>query len=360
MAERGGSSGTLTLFCPSGLANRLRVLVSGRALAEASGRTFRMLWPRTPVCSAGFHELFANDWPVTDVDHLDRNLRAHRVTSWLPGQPPVSVSDPRPDIVLGVSGWLIRIDSPSALRARCAELLAELSPLTALQDQIEAFRWRHFRPTMIGLHLRRGDFLLKRPDVAGNTREALEALDRFLEQGPDAGVFLCTDDGAKDPRTGAGAREGVRDLIRGRYGERVVATTPRSLDRRTPEAVQDALVDLWLLRATHRLVGTKGSSFSGLAVFGRDVPHVLVGGGTVAYRRIEVLARLSGLDWLLRRRFRARRGYDETFLYAWNSMVAQPMQRWRSERRRARARRAKRWAARRQRWFGWLGRPGSG
>jgi hypothetical protein len=65
-----------------------------------------------------------------------------------------------------------------------------------------------------------------------------------------------------------------------RYGPRVVATVPRTLDREAPAAIQDAVVDLWLLRATQLLVGTRGSSFSGLALFGREVPHALVGGAT--------------------------------------------------------------------------------
>jgi hypothetical protein len=42
----------------------------------------------------------------------------------------------------------------------------------------------------------------------------------------------------------------------------MVSTVPRSLDRHSVESIQDALVDLQLLRATQMVVGTTDSSTS--------------------------------------------------------------------------------------------------
>src|SRR5919109_3526635 len=74
----------LTVFCRAGLSNRLRLLVSAYALAEVAGRSFRMVWPRTRRCGAAFSELFTNDWPVSDVDHLDPSLAPNQVAKWSP------------------------------------------------------------------------------------------------------------------------------------------------------------------------------------------------------------------------------------------------------------------------------------
>ena len=60
------ASRTLTVVCRYGLCNRLRVLLSGMVLAEATGRSFRVYWPRTPHCHAAFGELFENAWGVID------------------------------------------------------------------------------------------------------------------------------------------------------------------------------------------------------------------------------------------------------------------------------------------------------
>jgi hypothetical protein len=62
---------------------------------------------------------------------------------------------------------------------------------------------------------------------------------------------------------------------------------------------QDAIADLWLLRATDLFVGTETSTFSEFAVFGRDISFLLVAGATPGYQRLERLARWSGLyGWL--------------------------------------------------------------
>jgi hypothetical protein len=47
---------------------------------------------------------------------------------------------------------------------------------------------------MIGVHLRRGDYVGLRPDKTHNTDKAIEATDAFLRQHPTAGILLCTDE----------------------------------------------------------------------------------------------------------------------------------------------------------------------
>ena len=55
---------------------------------------------------------------------------------------------------------------------------------------------------------------------------------------------------------------------------------PRTLDRAVPMAIQDAVVDLWLLRSTKMFVGTALSGFSDLVYFGNDIPYVQISGVT--------------------------------------------------------------------------------
>lgn len=294
---------SLTVFCPLGLSNRLRVLLSGLALAEASGRQFTMLWPITPACAAPCADLFANDWPVQTVA-ASAVAGLPYISGWF-GHLPDLLAVPQADLVVGHPTWLIRpgeYPGHDRLMARCQSLFAELTPTSDILDSVDAFRCQYFRSRMIGVHLRRGDLLSQRPDVAHNTDEAIAAVAGFLGQLPEASILLCTDDGAVNPNSGRlTATEDVFERFQQRFGSRVVRTIPRSLDRRTPEAIQDALIDLWLLRATDCLVGTQGSSFSEMALFARDVPHRLVAGSTPGYQKIETLARRTGLYVLLSR-----------------------------------------------------------
>lgn len=291
-------SRTLTAFCPLGLCNRLRVLLSGLALAEASDRQLEMLWPVTPACAAPFADLFGGAWPVETVS-AESVAGLPYLSGWF-GRLPDLLTAPDPHLLVGHPTWLIRPgDYPGhdRLLARSEALFTSLQPILPLQRAVDEFRQRRFRPAMIGVHVRRGDHVRERPDATGDSALACAATDRFLDGSPDAGILLCSDDGAVDPGTARSTPGGeVHEVFRRRYGSRVVWTVPRSLDRRTPQAIQDALVDLWLLRATDSFVGTEGSTFSELAVFGRDTPSLLVAGATPGYRRLERLGRMSGLQ----------------------------------------------------------------
>jgi hypothetical protein len=268
---------TLTVTTGAGLCNRLRVLLSGMALAEATGRRFTMLWPRTEACAAAFVELFTTPWPVQEatwqeVARLPQIAHVKRTSLDL-------LAMDATDIQGQTANWLLapaRFPAHKPLMRRCADLLQELQPVAEIQARVAAFQASSFRSHMIGVHLRRADMHFLYPSSAANTLPAMAAVDAYLAQHPEAGILLCTDDGALHQGTKRPSlTEGVQARFRAHYSDRVIFTVPRSLDRRDPVAIQDALVDLWLLRQTDYVVGTAGSSFSGFAVFGRAVPKTM-------------------------------------------------------------------------------------
>jgi hypothetical protein len=261
--------------CFTGLGDRLAVLLSSAALAEATGRRLAVWWPRTVHCATAFAELFQSPWPVAEVAEaevralplFDMGERRRRFDL---------LAAIETDVAVRADGWLIepeRYPAHAPLMARCGQLLDELRPRPEILRRAEAFRATAFRSRMIGVHLRRADYQVFDARAAGSTSMALAAVDRYLATWPDAGILLCTDDGGIDTFTGeAASTQGVEAAFLARYGERVVSTRPRSLDRREPEAIQDALLDLLLLRVTDCIIGTQGSSFSVMAAFGRPVP----------------------------------------------------------------------------------------
>lgn len=301
---------SLTVYTLTGLSNRLRVMVSGLALAQAAERTFTMLWPRTPACAAAFQELFVNDWSVREVPAHETDRLPYSWSRYNP-TPPDLLAMADEQVVLGAHHPLVRPECYPAhapLAAVALSFFQALTPTPEIIAQVDAFHASYFRPRMIGVHLRRGDAAEVFPHLMGNTRSALAALDAAIDQLPEAGIFLATDDGAPHPQTGRSKPEGLRAQFAQRYGKRVVWTEPRSLDRGTVVAVQDAVVDLWLLRQTDYFVGTVGSAFSKLAVYGRDVPYIFCQGATPAYRRTLWLYKLCGIyslvRWLGRREFK--------------------------------------------------------
>lgn len=286
---------TLTVGCPSGLANRLRVLLSGLAWERLTGRRFSLLWPCNAPCSAAFHQLFA-PLPSIQLAAEDHVMALPAVGSYL-FTPMFDIAQcPDEHLRFRSSSWLVppKLSGASAFVARLlprapaaftathaqvlqlvAELFSQLQPCAEIVESVEAFRARHFRDRMIGVHIRRGDFGAQRPDALADLKQIETAVARYLDEMPDAGILVATDDGAVNPYTAQPtAAESVVQRLKRTFGGRVVSTQPRSLDRREPVAVQDALVDLLLLRATHAFAGTADSSFSELAVLGRQMPRV--------------------------------------------------------------------------------------
>lgn len=300
---------SLTVRCPAGMSNRLRVLISGKALAEASGRTFAMQWTPQAACGCAFDQLFVNDWNVgADIFFDERHTLdlTHRSWQFFPNL----LDESEPSLYVQSYSWLVQPTLWSEHlepHTRAAELLRELEPIPDVARRIREFRERFFRPTMIGVHLRRGDHTVTRPDVVANLDAAMDQVDTWLGEKADAGILLCTDDGAVDPYSGrAMPNEDIAGQFVRRYGARVVFTTPSSLDRRTPQAIQDGLVDLWLLRATDFFVGTRASSFSELAVFGRNIPFTQTAAGTPQYQR-----RVRWMKWFGVYDALVRKGYTE-------------------------------------------------
>lgn len=332
-----GSVRTLMAGCGAGLSNRLRVLVSGLALAEEAGRRFRMLWPRTDNCAARFDQLFVNRWPVEESDLAE--VRKLGDYSNVPLPLPDLLSDPTPHLTINWYSWMVipqHYPGHEALMKRCEELFLSLELQPEIAARVAAFQQRFFRPRMIGVHLRRGDFRFHRPAASGNTRSAMEAVDALLAGWPEAGILLCTDDGAGFKKDGRpiGA-EGVAEKFKQRYGERVVQTTSRSLDRNDPVAIEDAVLDLWLLRRTDAVVGTEASSFSQLAVFARQVPLTLTETSTWDYRLGERVFRATGLLYLMRQyvwwRMRRKMSYPTLMHYCRTRFQAGMKRLWRRQ-----------------------------
>ena len=295
-----GDSSTLEVYCWNGLCNRLMVLLSGKALAEASRRLFRMYWPATTHCAAGFSDLFENDWGV--INAAPDAARASEILRWSKF---MHQRIKRPDLLAWDGAipliqsyeWLVSPENYPAhgpLKKRCADLFEELIPIAPIRAAVDEFQARHFAPTTIGVHVRRGDHSQRVPDPS-SIRTTCKAVDAYLKKAPGARIFLCTDDGAKHPNPMKRIKyQGIREQFEKRYPGKVITRPARSLDRGSVEAIQDALIELLLLRRVSYFVGTQGSTFSGMSIFGREISFVQCTDQSLADQFGQVLARFTG------------------------------------------------------------------
>ena len=122
-------------------------------------------------------------------------------------------------------------------------------PLPELQQKISRIT-RNFSKT-VGIHIRRSDHKLSRE--FSPTHLFLDAMKEELKREPATNFFLSTDDTEEER------------LLIDQFGDRVRIYRKRSHERNELEAMQDAVIDLFCLAATDRIIGSYESTFTDVA-----------------------------------------------------------------------------------------------
>ncbi|MGE0192930.1 MAG: hypothetical protein AB7T63_12915 [Planctomycetota bacterium] len=263
----------------NGLANRLRVLDAGIALARAQGREISLDWLLHDELGAPFETLLEPSPEIVRITtwrldrRLDRMRRRLRHARWrLRGARRIGHAAIQPWLVddvdpLGVLPASQRVIVKTWMRFYAAEPgFRWLRPAPAVADRF-AEAQAHLGPApLVGVHIRRGDHALA---IERTPTEAFfERMDKLLAEAPRTRFLVASD--APDVEAAARQRFGSR---------RVVALAKRARDRVSVEAVQDALVDLLALSACSQVLGTFASTFGKTAAELGGVPYEVVATG---------------------------------------------------------------------------------
>ncbi|MFG6332284.1 MAG: hypothetical protein K1W28_10755 [Lachnospiraceae bacterium] len=259
----------MIIIQPSGgLCNRIRVINSGWKLARARQEKLLVLWNCNPELNCPFDALFR---PVTDF----------RVTSIR------SVADPRKlfyqktartrltnEDLLAHRGPDGKLDEAYARSLKGnlyiftwewfypAEDYHLFIPAEPLQKRISAMTAR-FGPSCVGVHIRRTD---NQPAIGKSSTDAfIHLMQRELDAAADTVFYLATDDLAEEAR------------IREAFPGRILSNRERCLRRDSREGIQDALLDLYSLASTRKIIGSYFSSFTDIAADIRKIPLVIAG-----------------------------------------------------------------------------------
>ena len=263
----------------NGLANRLRVLDAGLALARAQGRKIALDWLLHDELGAPFETLLERPPEIVRVttwrsdSRFDRMRRRLRHARWrLKGAIRIGHEDIQP--------WLV--DEADPLHELPASRHVIVKTWIRFFADEPGFGWLRPAPSvaarvadaqahvgpgpLVGVHIRRGDHALA---IQRTPTEAFFArMDQVIEARSDARFLLATD--AAD----------VEDAARQHFGsERIVVLPKRARDRISVEAVQDALVDLLALATCSSILGTYASTFGKTAAELGAVPYEVVATG---------------------------------------------------------------------------------
>lgn len=120
-----------------------------------------------------------------------------------------------------------------------------------------------FGPSCVGIHIRRTD---NRPAIGKSSTECfIECMKKELDSDPDTRFYLATDD-LEEER-----------IIRAAFPGRILSNEKRCLRRDSAEGIQDALLDLYCLANTRKIIGSYFSSFTDIAADMRKIPKIIAG-----------------------------------------------------------------------------------
>jgi hypothetical protein len=269
--------GNLIVLTGSGLGNRLKPILSGMRLAESSHRGFYIHWNqvqsispledrqgRLPAYPSEKKPIpFEGDWAELFGYDLPRSY--HRMCVGKEIRSPQGTL-PRDSYGTYICRYLFHFlrfdDEPpmdylihdklssaqKALRAEILTFLPRLEPAPRLRRAVDAFaKANGVDRDTVGIHIRRNHPYTRRVPL----ESFLAVIERAL-RGKRNGL-LSTDSAE------------VEDLLRDRFKDRVVFYPKHDRFRGVRSAVEDAIVDLFLLARVGHLVGSPGSSFSDLA-----------------------------------------------------------------------------------------------
>lgn len=135
-------------------------------------------------------------------------------------------------------------------------------PTKVLQERIDEMT-ANFGPSCVGVHIRRTD---NQPAIGKSSTDAfLKSMERELLSDPDTCFYLATDDMSEEA------------VLRQAFPGRILSNQNRCLARDSVEGMHDALLDLYCLANTRKIIGSYFSSFTDIAADMHKIPKIIAG-----------------------------------------------------------------------------------
>ncbi|MBR1526257.1 MAG: hypothetical protein IJ640_06310 [Prevotella sp.] len=241
-----------------GLANRMRTIVGAISLAKKIKCKVTVLWVRDPMLNAKFNDIFA-PIPGIKVYEYERNskfLLLHLIyirkiiksyyvdDNWI-------VNNVRPykddTFISQLAGHNVLIHSCYDIIRAGDYSIFKLSKKMTDRIMPEVITDKN----IIGIHIRRTDNL--KSIKYSPTNLFIDKMKEELSNNSDTKFYLATDDPNEEKE------------LKDRFKTHILTYTKTSLNRNNPNAIYDAVIDLYHLSQCKKLYASYWSSFSDIA-----------------------------------------------------------------------------------------------
>ncbi len=259
----------MLIIQPSGgLCNRIRVVNSGWRLARERREKLLVLWNCNHELNCPFHALFqpVTEFKITNIHSvIDPRKLFYQKTArnYLTNEEILSHRTPEgclsPSFVQSLRGNTYIFTWESFYTSEDYHLFRPIAPLQSRIDKLTSA----FGSFCIGVHIRRTD---NQPAIGKSSTDAfITAMRLELSQNPDAQFYLATDSPEEEAH------------LRTTFPGHILSNQNRCLRRDTQEGIEDALLDLYCLASTQKIIGSYFSSFTDIAADMHKIPKLIAG-----------------------------------------------------------------------------------
>lgn len=259
----------MIIIQPSGgLCNRMRVINSGWQLARERREKLLVLWNCNSELNCPFEALFqpVTEFRITSIHSVaDPRKLFHQKTArnYLTNDEILAHRNTEgrlePDYVKSLHGKTYIFTWEWFYPSEDYHLFI---PTDALQKRIDEMT-SQFGPSCVGVHIRRTD---NQPAIGKSSTDAfLSSMKQEVEADSRTLFYLATDDRKEE------------EILRKAFPGRILSNQDRCLARDSREGMQDALLDLYCLAGTRKIIGSYFSSFTDIAADMHKIPKIIAG-----------------------------------------------------------------------------------
>lgn len=249
-----------------GLCNRMRAINSAYMLAKERGDQLIVLWFNNEELNCPFEKLFLSS---DKIKVINISSKWNPIKIWYQlFYHFISNDEIRMHKKDGLLEEAFRNSLPKNVYIATEEHFYPchnyelFRPIPALLAKIDKMRQK-YGPHSVGVHIRRTD---NKPAMEKSSTQAfVSAMETELKTHPDTMFYIATDDLSEEEK------------LRKQFPGRILSNQNRDLSRNTITGIQDALLDLFCLANTSKIIGSFFSSFTDIAADINGVPKTIAG-----------------------------------------------------------------------------------